>query len=64
MFDPYGFDVEMTEKKFSGLVDNVKLVLFTQESHCTHCSEARRLYERLASVTRKIEFEFFNFAIN
>ena len=64
MLEPYGLDLETAEAKFTNLVSDVSLVLFTQESHCAHCNEARRLYEHIASVTRKIEFEFFNFAIN
>lgn len=64
MFKPYGLDLKTIETKFRSLKNNVKLVYFTRESHCNHCNEARRLYERLASITQKIEFEVYNFVLN
>lgn len=64
MFKPYGLDMGTVEQKFSALKDNIKLIFFARESECVHCGEARRLFERLASITQKIEFEAYNFAIN
>ncbi|RMD96855.1 MAG: hypothetical protein D6814_10630 [Calditrichaeota bacterium] len=64
MFKPYGLDMEAVETKFSALKNEVKLIFFTRESQCIHCKEAKRLYERLASVTHKIKYEKYNFAIN
>ncbi len=64
MLKPYGLDMETIEIKFRSLKNDVKLVYFTRESDCNHCNEAKRFFEKVASVSRKIEFEVFNFAIN
>jgi len=64
MFKPYGLDLEVVEAKFSSLKNDVKLVFFTRETECPHCNETRRLLERLASITQKIAFVSYNFAIN
>jgi glutaredoxin-like protein len=64
MFEPFGLDMTNVENKFAALKHEVKLVFFTRESHCAHCNVARKLFERMASVTRKIRFEAYNFAIN
>lgn len=64
MLKSYGVDMESVEHKFERLKHSVKLVFFTHESHCAHCGEARKLFSQIASVTRKIEFEAYNFAID
>ncbi len=64
MFKPYGLDLEVVEAKFSSLKNDVKLLFFTQETKCPHCNKTRRLLESLASITQKIEFVAYNFAIN
>lgn len=64
MLAAFGLDLATVENKFSALDHNVKLVFFTRESDCPSCNEARQLFERLASITHKIEFQYFNFAIN
>jgi glutaredoxin-like protein len=64
MLDAFGLDLEVVEKKFSALKNDIKLVFFTRESNCPNCGEIRSLLEHLASVTHKITFDFYNFAIN
>lgn len=64
MLHLYGLDLESAESKFKNLKNNIVLVLFTRETKCDHCKEAKKLFERLASITKKIEVESYNFAIN
>jgi glutaredoxin-like protein len=64
MFELYGLSKSRIEDKFTSLKNDIKLVFFTQELDCPHCDDARRFFEYVASVTRKIEFEVFNFTIN
>jgi len=64
MLEYYGLDMETIETKFTALRHDVKLVFFNRESDCAHCNVDRRLFEQLASITHKIEFEAYNFAIN
>ena len=64
MIAPYEVDMGIVESKFRQLRSPVRLVFFTRESHCVHCRQAERLYERLASVTQKIAFRSYNFAID
>lgn len=62
MFQSYGLDLKNVASKFGGLRNNVKLVFFTQETDCAHCNLARRVFERIASIDGKVEFETHNFA--
>jgi glutaredoxin-like protein len=64
MFEPYGLDMSTVEDKFRSLKDDVTLLFFTRETNCAHCNLAGNLYRRIASVTQKITFESYNFAIN
>lgn len=64
MLSTVGLDLETMESKFRALKNDVKLIFFTRETDCPHCKEARWLFESIASITHKIEFDFFNFAIN
>ncbi len=64
MLNAFGLDLEVVENKFCALKNDVKLIFFTRETNCPHCNDTRRLLERLASVTHKITFDFYNFAIN
>jgi len=64
MLETFGLDLEAVETKLCALKNDVKLIFFTRESDCAHCKEAKRLYENIASITHKIEFDFYNFAIN
>jgi glutaredoxin-like protein len=64
MLEAFGFDLEAVENKFCALRNNVKLIFFAREAECVHCKEARRLYESIASITHKIEFDFYNFTID
>ena len=64
MLTSYGLDMETIERKLRYMKNGVKLIYFTRETHCIHCMEAGRLYESLASLTHKIQFETVNFAID
>ena len=64
MFHSFGLDMTIVESKFKGLIDDVKLVLFSQEASCIHCWETKRLLEKLASITHKITFDTYNYTIN
>ncbi|MDJ0270257.1 MAG: thioredoxin family protein [Aigarchaeota archaeon] len=43
------------------LVDNVRLVVFTQEFECEYCNMTRELVEELAALTDKIKVEIYDF---
>jgi len=64
MLRAYGLDLEIVESKFSALENDIKLIFFKRETHCPHCTSTQRLLEQIASITYKIEFEVYNFAIN
>ncbi|MBN1543274.1 thioredoxin family protein [candidate division KSB1 bacterium] len=64
MLNAFGLDLEVVENKFSILKDDVKLIYFTRESQCPHCHVTGKLLERIASVTHKVSFDSYNFAIN
>jgi len=64
MLTAFGLDLAIVENKFTGLKNDVNLLLFQQEAGCVHCHETKRLMEKLASITHKINLDVFNFAIN
>jgi glutaredoxin-like protein len=64
MLEAFGLDLEAVETKLCALRNDVKLIFFAREAECAHCKDARRLYESIASITHKIEFDFYNFAID
>lgn len=64
MLNAFGLDNETLENKFRGLRNDIKLIFFTQEAGCPHCKDARTLFETVASITHKIAFDSFNFAID
>ncbi len=64
MLRTYGLDLEVVESKFYALKNDIKLVFFMRETGCAHCAETRKLLEELASVTHKIDVDFYNFAID
>jgi glutaredoxin-like protein len=64
MLRHYGLDMAMVESKFKNLKDPLKLIFFSRETNCTHCSEARKIYEMLVSISQKLEFEYFNFNVD
>jgi glutaredoxin-like protein len=43
------------------LKDEVRLVMFTQETECAHCKEARELVQELAELSDKITVEIHDF---
>jgi glutaredoxin-like protein len=57
-------DREAVKKEFEKLKDDVTLIVFTQELECEYCKETRELVEELASLSDKIKFEVYNFAID
>ena len=64
MLDAFGLDKELLENKFLALKNDVRLVFFTRETYCPYCNETSRLLKRLASITQKIKFDSYNFAID
>ncbi len=57
-------DKEVVKKEFSKLKDDVTLIVFTQELECEYCKETRELVEELTTLSEKIKFEIYNFAID
>ncbi len=43
------------------LKDEVRLVMFTQETECAHCKEARELVQEIAGLSNKIKAEIHDF---
>jgi glutaredoxin-like protein len=64
MLDRYGLDMVIVNTKFSQLKNNIQLVCFSKASNCLHCHEAEKLFEYIAELSPKIEFEVFNFDID
>lgn len=57
-------DKEIVKKEFTKLKDDVTLIVFTQELECEYCKETRELVEEIASLSDKIKFEVYNFALD
>ncbi len=57
-------DKEVVKKEFSKLKNDVTLIVFTQELECEYCKETRELVEELSTLSDKIKFEVYNFAID
>ncbi len=51
----------MREEFEAKLKDEVRLVMFTQETECTHCKEARELVQEIAELSNKIRAEIYDF---
>ena len=64
MFSLYSLDPGIIEKHLRFLENDVKLILFLQESECPHCTKVRKFIEKLSSITQKIQAITYNYAIN
>jgi glutaredoxin-like protein len=55
-------DKERVRQVFEeGLVDPVRLVMFTQTIECQFCAETRQLVEEVAALSDKVVAEVYNF---
>lgn len=52
---------EQVQKQFEGLVNPVKLVMFTQKIECEYCEETRMMVEEVAALSDKVTAEIYNF---
>lgn len=52
------------QKLLSGLTNNVKLVLFTQELECQYCRETHQILSELADVSQKLSLEIKNLVLD
>ena len=43
------------------LKDEVRLVMFSQETECAHCKESRELVQEIAELSNKIKAEIYDF---
>jgi glutaredoxin-like protein len=43
------------------LVDEVALIVFTQEFECAFCKQARELVQQLATISNKIKYQVYDF---
>jgi glutaredoxin-like protein len=50
--------------ELQGLINEVKLIVFTQEMECEYCHENRMLAEEIASLSNKIKVEVYNFTLD
>lgn len=55
---------EEVQKQLEGLVNPVKLVMFTQKIECEYCEETRMMVEELAALSDKVTAEVYNFIID
>lgn len=55
---------EQLQEQFKGLVNPVKLVMFTQTIECEYCEETRMMVEELAALSDKVTAEIYNFIID
>jgi glutaredoxin-like protein len=54
-------DREIVRKKFSQMTQNVRLILFTQETECQFCRETRQIAEEISPLSDKITLEVYDF---
>ncbi len=55
-------DKERVRQMFEeGLVEPVRLVMFTQTIECQFCAETRQLVEEVAALSDKVSAEIYNF---
>ncbi len=55
---------DVIKKKFSALVNDVELVIFTQELECQFCKEARDIVLELGALSPKINIKVYDFVKN
>ncbi|MBN2120886.1 MAG: thioredoxin family protein [Candidatus Omnitrophica bacterium] len=49
------------KERFQDLKDDVRLVVFTQQSGCQYCADNQKLMEEIAELSDKISLEVFDF---
>ena len=54
-------DKEQVRKQLGGLVNPVRLIMFTQTIECEFCAETRDLVEEVASLSGEVEAVIYNF---
>jgi glutaredoxin-like protein len=54
-------DKEAVRKKFEALVDDVKIVFFTQETECRFCRDTHNLTEEVVALSDKLSLEVHDF---
>jgi glutaredoxin-like protein len=55
-------DADFLREEFeTGLVNPVRLVMFTQEMECQFCAETRQIVQEIADLSDKITAEIYNF---
>ncbi|NJD52876.1 MAG: glutaredoxin [Candidatus Methanoperedens sp.] len=57
-------DKQTIQKKFTGLADDVELIVFSQESECMFCKETRELVLELGTLSKKIKVKVYDFVLN
>jgi glutaredoxin-like protein len=57
-------DKEIIQKKFVGLTNDVKFIVFTQELECQFCKETRELAVDLGTLSSKIKVKIYDFVKN
>jgi len=55
---------ETIKKKFTALVNDVELAIFTQELECKFCKETRDLTLELAAISSRIKMKVYDFVKN
>jgi len=51
---------EALKKKFAGIVNDIELIVFTQEMECQFCKQTRELVLELGSLSPKIKTKVFD----
>ncbi len=53
-------DRDQLRREFDKLVHPVTLALFTDQEHCTYCTETRQLLEEIASLSPKLVLQTYD----
>ncbi len=56
-------DRKIVRKHFEGLINPVRLLVFTEARGCTYCQQTRQLVEELAELSDHIELEILDRAV-
>lgn len=57
-------DRNFVTQQLSGMVDNVKIIHFSQSIECSYCRETRQLLEELVLLSEKLSLEIYNFQLD
>lgn len=57
-------DRNFVRQQLSAMIDNVKIIHFSQSIECSYCRESRQLLEELVLLSEKLSLEIYNFQLD